>query len=86
MRMLTIRSCLSTLHLFQCSHKFCFTCAKGLANTDDPCSPGSGCCSLCRAPIPPGFFSRPQLLQRTLSDLASTSESGLNSWQWFYQG
>merc|ERR1719322_668853 len=51
----------------ECSHKFCFTCAKGLSNTDDPLNPG--CCSLCRAPIPPGFFSRPQLLQRTHSDL-----------------
>ena len=38
----------------ECSHQFCFTCAKGLAmeNPED----GPGCCSLCRAPIPPGFF------------------------------
>ena len=69
----------------ECSHKFCFTCAKGLTNTDSPLTPS--CCSLCRAPIPPGFFSRPTLLQRTRSDLASASalEGGLDSWQWFYQ-
>ena len=112
----------------ECSHQFCFTCAKGLAmeNPED----GPGCCSLCRAPIPPGFFreaiqyifrimkslkispkkssqrirdeckqiksrskylsnglsiSRPELLQRTRSDLASSAADN-NNWQWFYQG
>jgi E3 ubiquitin-protein ligase RNF146 len=45
---------------------------------------GNQACSLCRAPIPQGFFERPELLQRTRSDLAS-SMVGVNNWQWFYQ-
>ena len=50
---------------------------------------GPGRCSLCRAPIPPGFFSRPELLQRSPSDLAAAATSadggGLDKPQWFYQ-
>ena len=69
----------------ECSHQFCFTCAKGLAreNPED----GPGCCSLCRAPIPPGFFSRPELLQRSRSDFEASSAAAAdnNNWQWFYQ-
>jgi len=67
----------------ECAHVFCFTCAKGLTreNPED----GPGCCSLCRAPIPPGFFGfrLPWLLQRTRDDLASSADN--NNWHWFYQ-
>ena len=53
-------------------------CAKGLY------AGGNQSCSLCRAPIPTGFSQRPELLQRTRSDLAS-STVGVNNWQWFYE-
>ena len=66
----------------ECAHEFCFTCAKGLAGENHEDGPGR--CSICRAPIPPGFFRRPELLQRTRADLVSAGDN--NNWQWFYQG
>ena len=66
----------------ECAHVFCFTCAKGLARENPVDGPGR--CSLCRAPIPPGFLRRPELLQRTRAELVSASDD--NNWQWFYQG
>ncbi len=53
-------------------------CAKGLY------AGGNQSCSLCRAPIPVGFFQRPNLLQRSRSDLAGAT-AGVNNWQWFYE-
>eukprot|EP00095_Tigriopus_kingsejongensis_P008297 snap_masked-scaffold948_size77650-processed-gene-0.6 protein:Tk08297 transcript:snap_masked-scaffold948_size77650-processed-gene-0.6-mRNA-1 annotation:"e3 ubiquitin-protein ligase rnf146" len=62
-----------------CSHTFCYLCAKGLAQSNTPL------CSLCRQPIPRGYLKRPDLVQRTHSDLRG-EETADQPWQWFYEG
>ncbi|XP_059093034.1 E3 ubiquitin-protein ligase rnf146-like isoform X2 [Tigriopus californicus] len=62
-----------------CRHTFCYLCAKGLYESDTPI------CSLCRAPIPRGYLKQADQIRRSRSDFEGCV-SGVNSWQWFYEG
>lgn len=62
-----------------CGHTFCYLCAKGLNASDTPN------CSLCRAPIPRGYLKQADQIRRSRSDFEGCL-SGVNNWQWFYEG
>ncbi|CAB3385670.1 Hypothetical predicted protein [Cloeon dipterum] len=68
--------CISVVELpvrLPCAHLFCYTCAKGLAQT-------SNSCAMCRSPIPIDFLLEPDKY------VVGIIKEPSNEHSWFYMG
>lgn len=59
-----------------CSHVFCFLCIKGVAVR-------SNHCALCRHRIPPGFLSKPSLVNK--DEIKVKLDRNGDSYEWYYE-